>query len=54
MQTIKKNATRLWVAITVSENPIRDLIITTAFVCASIGFQIGVIAAVAIGVRGCA
>lgn len=49
MQTIKKNATRLWVAITASKSPIDGLIVTTAFVCASIGFQIGVIAAVAIG-----
>jgi hypothetical protein len=54
MQTIKKNATRLWVAITVSENPIQDAIITTALVCASVGFQVGVIFAVAISIRGCA
>jgi len=54
MQTIKKNAARLWAAITVSENPIRDLIITNALIWASVGFQFGVIATVAIGMRGCA
>jgi hypothetical protein len=54
MRAIKKNAARLWAAITVSKNPTEDLIVTTAFVFASVGFQIGVFCAVAIGMRGCA